>query len=61
MKVIVVFVVYLVAIGLSIGLTGLFLKIACWAFGFTFTWRMAVGVWAVLMLASWALRPSKGK
>ena len=61
MKVIAVLVVYLAAIGISIGLTGLFLKIVCWAFGFAFTWRLAVGVWAVIVMASWAFKPNKGK
>ena len=61
MKVIAVLIFYLLFIGLSIGVVGLFTKIACWAFGFVFSWKLAVGVWSVLMLASWALKPSKGK
>ncbi len=61
MKVITVLIIYLISIGLTIGLVGVFVKIACWAFGFVFSWKLAVGVWSVLMLASWALKPSKGK
>lgn len=61
MKVIAELVAYLVVIGLSIGIVGVLVKITCWAFGFAFTWRIAVGVWAVLVMASWALKPSKGK
>ena len=61
MKVIAVLVVYLAAIGLSIGLVGVLTKIVCWAFGFAFTWRLAVGVWAVIVMASWAFKPNKGK
>lgn len=37
-------------IALSIGSVGLFYWIVCWAFHLTFSWRICIGVWAVLAL-----------
>lgn len=28
------------------------LSVACWAFGWVFTWKLAVGVWMVMILAT---------
>lgn len=36
-------------IAVSIGLVGLLVKIVCWAFELTFTWKMVVGIWVVLL------------
>ena len=38
--------------GLSFGVVGLIVKGICWAFKLTFSWRMAFGVWLVMMLVS---------
>lgn len=35
---------------LSIGVTAALVQIICWAFGLTFKWRYALGIWAVLVL-----------
>ena len=37
-------------IAVSIGFVGLLVKIVCWAFEFTFTWKMVVGIWVVLLI-----------
>jgi hypothetical protein len=26
--------------------------VVCWAFGFTFSWRIAIGIWVLSMLLS---------
>ena len=36
-------------IAASIGFVGLIVKIVCWAFELTFTWKMVVGIWVVLL------------
>ena len=36
-------------IAVSIGVVGLLVKIVCWAFELTFTWKMVVGIWVVLL------------
>ena len=37
---------------MSIGITAALVQIICWAFGLTFKWRYALGIWAVLVLLS---------
>ena len=32
------------------GITALLVKCVCWAFGYTFSWKMALGIWALLSL-----------
>lgn len=36
--------------------SALLVKIICWAFGFIFSWKMAIGVFAVLLLLSLFLK-----
>ena len=36
-------------IAASIGFVGLLVKIVCWAFEFTFTWKAVIGIWVVLL------------
>jgi hypothetical protein len=36
-------------IAVSIVFVGLIVKIVCWAFELTFTWKMVVGIWVVLL------------
>ena len=36
-------------IAVSIVFVGLLVKIVCWAFELTFTWKMVVGIWVVLL------------
>jgi hypothetical protein len=42
--------IYVALIVLSIGITAALVKIVCWAFGITFMWRYAIGVWALICL-----------
>lgn len=35
---------------LSFGGTAVLIKIVCWAFGLTFKWRYAIGIWLGLVL-----------
>ena len=44
--------VYVAFILLSIGITAALVKIVCWAFGLTFMWSYAIGIWALLALLS---------
>lgn len=36
-------------IAASIGFVGLLVKVVCWAFELTFTWKMVIGIWVVLL------------
>lgn len=36
-------------------------KLFCWAFGFTFNWRIAVGVYAAMTLVSWCVKGNSKK
>ena len=45
-------IIALVPIVLGFGITGLIVKGICWAFNFAFSWRLAFGVWLVLLLVS---------
>lgn len=42
--------VYAVLIALSIGFTGILVKMVCWAFEITFSWKYVIGIWAVAFL-----------
>lgn len=42
--------VYVAVILLSILVTAGLVKLVCWAFGLTFMWRYAIGVWALICL-----------
>lgn len=58
-----VLITILVALGLSILITSTFVAIACFAFGITFTWKMAIGIWAILTLLQtvFSVRVTNGK
>lgn len=43
-------IVIAVFVGISFSITGLIVKGICWAFGFVFSWKIAFGVWLVLIL-----------
>ena len=38
------------ALTMSIGITAGLVQIVCWAFGLTFKWRYALGIWAAITL-----------
>lgn len=41
---------------ISFSITALFVKIICWAFGFNFTFKIAIGIWALILLISSAFK-----
>jgi len=47
-------------IAASIGFVGILVKIVCWAFGLTFTWKAVIGIWVVL-LTLWIVCGSEDK
>lgn len=46
----------IIGIPISFSITALFVKIICWAFGFNFTFKMAIGIWALIFLINSAFR-----
>lgn len=48
--IIVTLIILAVFYGISFGITGLIIKGICWAFGFAFSWRLALGIWLILAL-----------
>ena len=55
-------IIFIVAIAVSIFVTGMLVKLMCWAFGIAFSWKLAMGVWAIVMLVSSAVKSSsRGK
>lgn len=50
MKLILALFIFALVGAVSFGFTALLVYAACWAFAFTFTWKIAFGVWAVLLL-----------
>ena len=45
--------------GISLIVVGFFVKIICWCFGIYYTFKLTLGVWAVLLLISMFLKGSK--
>jgi len=43
-------VVVLGILGVAFLISAAFTWLICWAFGFTFTWKIAIGVWAVTIV-----------
>ena len=48
--IIVTLIILAIFYGISFGITGLIIKGICWAFGFAFSWRLALGIWLILAL-----------
>ena len=48
--IIVALIIVTICYGISFGITGLIIKGICWAFGFTFSWKLALGIWLILAL-----------
>ena len=44
---------------ISFGITGLIIKGVCWAFGFACSWRLAFGIWLIMILVKWLFDGSK--
>lgn len=36
--------------GLSFGITSALIYGICWAFGITFTWKLAIGLWFIFLI-----------
>lgn len=48
--IIVTLIILAIFYGISFGITGLIIKGICWAFGFAFSWKLAFGIWLILVL-----------
>ena len=46
---------FVIALALGLILTAALVWIVCWAFGIEFSWRLAVGVYAVIVLIRMAV------
>lgn len=46
-------------VGVGLVVTGFFVKIICWCFGIYYTFKLTLGVWAILFLISLFLKGSK--
>lgn len=44
---------------ISFGITGLIIKGVCWAFGLTFSWKVAFGIWLIMILVKGLFDGSK--
>lgn len=50
-KIVLIYVLFIAAtLGLDILVVGVIYKIICWAFGWTFSWKIAVGISFLIML-----------
>lgn len=41
---------FLITCAISFLITAGIIWVICWAFGFLFTWKLVIGIWAVLLL-----------
>lgn len=46
----------LITFGLSFLLSAGLIGVVCWAFGFAWSWKLAVGLWVVMLLFSSAVK-----
>lgn len=53
------FVFILICAGIGLIVTGFFVKIICWCFGIYYTFKLTLGVWAVLLLIKMFLKGGK--
>lgn len=57
MKYIGIYIAVIIALLLaSFGFTALLVKCLCWAFGYTFSWKIAFGIWILLTLVGGAFK-----
>lgn len=57
MKFIGIYIAVIIALLLaSFGFTALLVKGLCWAFGYTFSWKIAFGIWILLTLVGEAFK-----
>lgn len=48
--IIITLVILAICYGIGFGITGLVIKGICWAFGFAFSWKVAFGIWLIMIL-----------
>lgn len=48
-------------VALNVGITCLLVWVVCWAFGLTWSLKLAIGVWAALSLIAMAVKSTRGK
>ncbi len=46
----------LITFGLSFLISAGLIWVVCWAFGFAWSWKLAVGLWVVMLLVSSAVK-----
>lgn len=58
---VVLFIAFMVALDFAV--SALLVKGVCWAFGFTFSWKLAFGVWLIILIVHAAVTSngSRGK
>lgn len=61
MNKVLVFLLYILAVLLSFGTFSGLLWLACWALGWSFTWRLAIGLYAIFCILNMAFRGNSGK
>ena len=52
-------VIFIVTMVLSFLITAGWIKVICWAFNLAFSWKVSIGIWAVLFIARSVFRASK--
>ena len=58
-KVITVIFIIIAVLAISFFSTAGLIKLACWAFNYTFSWKLSVGIWVVLWLLGSVFKSSK--
>lgn len=61
MKILTIIAIIIFACALSFGLTTILFYGICWAFGWCFSWKIAFGVWLVLIFINLTLKPTVKK
>ena len=55
-KIIVIIIATVAVYAISFAITAGLVKLVCWAFGFTFSWKLAIGVFAIMAIVSAAVK-----
>lgn len=59
MKLLIIAALIFVSIAASLLVTGGLVWLVCWAFGWAWSWKITIGVWAILFLIGTAVKSSK--
>lgn len=59
-KAIVLILIIISCIAADFGFVAMLTKIICWAFNIVFTWKLAIGVWAIQFLIYYAFFSNRG-